>query len=74
MKVCVIFASKMILNMNNAKIKTPIPITNPNTNRSKRVRCFENKKLQRYPGAIIMNILATSLISSYGSIGILSIQ
>ncbi len=55
-KVCVILASKRTLNMNNADIRTPIPITNPNTNLSKHVRCFENKKLHRYPGTIIMNM------------------
>ena len=72
-KVCVILASKRTLNMNNEDIRTPIPITNPNTNRSKRVKFFEIKKLQRYPGTVIINIPVTSLMSSYGSIGILSI-
>ena len=51
-KVCVILASKRTLNMNNADIRIPIPITNL----SKHVRCFENKKLHRYPGTIIMNM------------------
>ena len=73
MEACVIAILKMILNMNNEEIRKPVPITNPNTNRSKRVKFLEIRKLQRYPGTIMMNIPVTSLMSSYGSIGILSI-
>jgi hypothetical protein len=59
--------------MNNAHAKIPNPSMNPKMNRSKRVICLKNKKLQRYPGIDIITIPVMSFINSNGSIDIISI-
>lgn len=58
------------LRVKVAMVKNASPLRHPKRIRSKIVRCFEKRQLQRYPGIVKIIRPMRSLSSSSGSTGI----